>query len=1536
MADNINTNVYDKSVDRSAMVRLFENKVSKNVELIIDGHTIKVDDIIKNSKLRGHGYNSFKKDLNEEIISTMNNAHNSSSRSLLDLAVDQTSYMVQNFESAIGRIWRVSHPPRRVSEDIVLKSPVYKNITLEQGWRNIGINERIRLEALIRKGISDGLSEEEIALQVRKGNVFKITRTQSKGLVVTATTSVYAQVDHAVYEANKGALQGYQYVAVLDTRTTPLCAGRDGKIYPVGDTEHLPPAHFYCRSTTIPVVKSYEQLGELDNVAQIRKRNLKDLSPKQIAMYDGQTPIRESYDTWLRRQPKEVQLRHLGSYDKLKIFRDGQVPVSKFTDEGRDISIKGLRRITDAGYGVPNDTRRFALARERLDSIRLGALTPDDIINDPELTKNLREYYLLQSKELDGTLSYTNYRGTLLHNKRATRNRVLTSPPREDNLRFNPLTSRYEDARVYQPSPYALSNSLRLVDESEALKAKDKEFINKFIGDLQDTMSVNERAVITENLRITFGRARENKDTWNNLKAVLNGQMKFDVMNISDTIETQLRKDRNLLLRLKQSNYVDPVLGPVQLQDLHDNFIANIFAKNAWEDRVAPKIAKELRNILDLTLPAKLWVRLDDHALETFYLKFANRLSLADSPDRDQLAVSLGRDLYNLANYRGSRNEWYNLGVKLLDDAKDKGFYTLETFGVQKRRMKSRMSGQYFGPYYDTFSVNLKIVDPRIQKYSQLTRKVDIGLRLGVTDKANRLYIKEGYKTYFDRWNRDTRLPITSTDSFKDFPAELIDKNMSNALNWTAQSEYKIDPEFHDFIDKLMNFRDDKGKAEYYNGLNQYKDFMIERGDAYERFKSMKWLRDKDAAFTNHPFLDHRGRIYERGMIGPQSGESFRPFLNTAEAKNFSVEEFEDFQDQIGSFVGGLSDTLEGNYNSLSIVGRQKIAQHWRRELVKIGNHMLRAKPDDIRRVLESEMLSHIDGEDQGKVLRFALESAKIDNYLKGDYSSKSLQRLNNYKISVALEQDASSSGAQIIALTTKNKELASLSNVTPTNQKQRLYDEIASLTYNDPRFRKLNEKLGLTEKDLRKAAKAQNMVTLYGAGERTGILNVEGKLAKVLDKDPERVLVVKAAERDTILSEISARMARYEKYDIDMYNELKALRQDVKDIFNKGLAPGDDIMGQLYFLEPKTRDVIEKLSRNYDKIVTPDDFASIAKIMGEHLRDQVPVLKEFTRFLGRLAEDYVSNAKPGQSDLDFTEVAKTALFGERKGGYKLPKFISRSLAIKDEPLRDKFIRRIPINPNGTLADILLGNKPPVNRRTGFKVGKVSIFSEDVFKGAEVLYPNRLPKSWTNIPWKNFDGKTIEQNFTQVFEEKLSYKDADGNWVNNILQIPQKTDPNWWEEFRNKGNKINDIVDATKARTAFAVNGNHSNDAVIVKRFHLWGRENNISTSTVHDAFVTNAADMLKARKALRSIYADTLESNSIKDTLDEMLARGFPRELYNKYLNEAIDIGLIPVAGRSRINGKLLTEADILTRYDILQAVPPGFSNNRSWYGVG
>jgi hypothetical protein len=322
------------------------------------------------------------------------------------------------------------------------------------------------------------------------------------------------------------------------------------------------------------------------------------------------------------------------------------------------------------------------------------------------------------------------------------------------------------------------------------------------------------------------------------------------------------------------------------------------------------------------------------------------------------------------------------------------------------------------------------------------------------------------------------------------------------------------------------------------------------------------------------------------------------------------------------------------------------------------------------------------------------------------------------------------------------------------------------------------------------------------------------------------------------------------------------ALRTDIKDIFNNGEQVGDDVMRQLYFLDDKTKAVVQKMTQQYDSVVSPKDFATIAGIMSDNLSRQVPILKDFSKFFGRLAEDFVINAKPSDSAFDLT---------------------------------------------GYLKEQALGVARP-----------------------------KLPKKWTQVPWVNFDNKVLEQHFTQVFEERLRYKDKDGNWITNILQVPQKTDPTWWEAFTNKEGKINDIVDAQRARTAFGVNGNHSNDAVLVKKFHQWGRENNVPTATVHDAFVTNAADMTVARAALRKMYAEVLDANIIAKTLKEMKNRGLPSAIYNKYLEEAIHIGLIPIPGKSVVGGKTVTTADILTVEDILEDIPISFKRDKGWYGIG
>jgi hypothetical protein len=386
------------------------------------------------------------------------------------------------------------------------------------------------------------------------------------------------------------------------------------------------------------------------------------------------------------------------------MFQNNELTADRFyTPKGASVGIRELRSLTgemgtSGGYNgsVEGTSRVFNNAKDRLDSIVLGYTTPNEILRDANASKKLIQYYKLQSGELSGTLSNTNYRGILPHVKAGTKSRVLNSAPTEAQLVYNPVTKRREDARIYQPNVAAEKRARRLVSESTQLTDADKKFLLDFKEQVQGSVGMNEAAVITDNLRVTFERFRKNGEPWGNFKAVINSEMKNSITNVSEFIETQLRTSSDFFYKIKQRELLDPVLGPVQIEDLAMNFHSNIKERNSWEIRVMPGIAKELRPFVDINLPIKLRRRLTSFQLDEFYDKFAMRLARDDAPDRDQLAIGLGRDLYNLANYRGSKQEWYTLGVDLLDRAKGSGLYELESFGVKKRRMRSRMSGQAF------------------------------------------------------------------------------------------------------------------------------------------------------------------------------------------------------------------------------------------------------------------------------------------------------------------------------------------------------------------------------------------------------------------------------------------------------------------------------------------------------------------------------------------------------------------------------------------------------------------------------------------------------------------------------------------------------------------------------------------------------------------------------------------------------------------------------------------------------------------------
>lgn len=79
----------------------------------------------------------------------------------------------------------------------------------------------------------------------------------------TKHTEVMNNGRHDYFEST-GVVTGYQYSAIMDERTSEICSGLHGKFFKSG-TEPIPPMHFNCRSTLIPITK-YEEFKPTESI----------------------------------------------------------------------------------------------------------------------------------------------------------------------------------------------------------------------------------------------------------------------------------------------------------------------------------------------------------------------------------------------------------------------------------------------------------------------------------------------------------------------------------------------------------------------------------------------------------------------------------------------------------------------------------------------------------------------------------------------------------------------------------------------------------------------------------------------------------------------------------------------------------------------------------------------------------------------------------------------------------------------------------------------------------------------------------------------------------------------------------------------------------------------------------------------------------------------------------------------------------------------------------------------------------------------
>ena len=108
----------------------------------------------------------------------------------------------------------------------------------------------VKVRDVVGSGLSAGISQEKMTRNIRER--FDVVKYDTMRIVRTETNYFQNQSELLSYE-NEG-VEYYEYVAVMDGRTSDICEKLDNKVFKISEAvagENYPPMHPNCRSTTV-------------------------------------------------------------------------------------------------------------------------------------------------------------------------------------------------------------------------------------------------------------------------------------------------------------------------------------------------------------------------------------------------------------------------------------------------------------------------------------------------------------------------------------------------------------------------------------------------------------------------------------------------------------------------------------------------------------------------------------------------------------------------------------------------------------------------------------------------------------------------------------------------------------------------------------------------------------------------------------------------------------------------------------------------------------------------------------------------------------------------------------------------------------------------------------------------------------------------------------------------------------------------------------------------------------------------------------
>jgi hypothetical protein len=301
--------------------------------------------------------NSMLKDAAQIIADYYLQARDEMTTQLTGLAQHEAQATVKLFARVIDFKVGFGLPGQTVLETLV-KDVLIQGAPSRDWWARQSAATTFSFSAAVRQGILQGETNDQIIRRVigsKDGapGILATSRKNAAALVHSSVQTVANASRLETFKKNGNVVKGVRQLSTLDGRTTDICLAYsdgewdlDGK--PINKTtlpfvntdaqgiDHAgPPRHWNCRSTLVPITKTWAELGGKGNVPEFK--------PSQRASMDGPVAGDTSMEAFIDRKPKGFLDDLLGP-GRAQLYRDGKITLQQLVDQsGRPLTLAELK-----------------------------------------------------------------------------------------------------------------------------------------------------------------------------------------------------------------------------------------------------------------------------------------------------------------------------------------------------------------------------------------------------------------------------------------------------------------------------------------------------------------------------------------------------------------------------------------------------------------------------------------------------------------------------------------------------------------------------------------------------------------------------------------------------------------------------------------------------------------------------------------------------------------------------------------------------------------------------------------------------------------------------------------------------------------------------------------------------------------------------------------------------------------------------------------------------------------------------------------